>query len=227
MKKRPLIKVGVIGIILIFAGIFSTQSFPKKAYYMSHGFATPILYFEFIESPIEVYDFFGITHETIPDKEFINKMNHGNKLDFGFAFIYSIFLSFLFWSIAKLTNNKLYFIAILLSVIAFVFDILENIQLIGITDKLINGDFSDELINLQIFTWIKWISLSLIFSIYAYWLYTIKTVKYAILISLSPIIFGILSYINKGIFTELFAISISIMFVISTIYSFIYKNEQT
>jgi len=225
MKNRPLIKTGFVGIVLIIAGLFIMQAFPKDAYYMSEGFVTPIIYFEFVESPIEVYDFFGMTEETNADDDFVNKMNCGNKLDFGFAFIYSFFLGFLFWSISKITNNKIYLIAVFLVIIAFIFDVLENIQLLGITAKLANGDFSSELINLQVFTWTKWISLSIIFTIYAYWLYTIKTVKYAILISLSPLVFGFMAFIKKGIITEIFSISISVMFVIATIYSFIYKKQ--
>ncbi|MBN1250520.1 MAG: hypothetical protein JXR51_14910 [Bacteroidales bacterium] len=224
MKTRPLIKAGFVGLILIISSLFMMQTFPKKAVYMSEGFVTPIIYFEFVESPIEVYDFFGISSETSANEDFIAKMDYGNKLDFGFAFIYSFFLVFLFWSIFKLSNNKVYIIAIILAVFAFVFDVLENVQLLSITSKLNSGDFSSEIINLQIFTWIKWGSLALIFLIFAYWIYFNRAAKYVAIISVLPFILGVLAFIDKGLMTEIFAKSISAMFAISVFYTFFYKK---
>ena len=113
----------------------------------------------------------------------------------------------------------------ILAVIATLFDWLENIKLIAITEKLTNGNFQDELNMLHIYTWIKWGSLALVFVVLSDWFFKGKIVsKIFSFIAWAPAVFAILAYRYPGFYSELFAMSITIMFVGTIIYCFVYKE---
>jgi hypothetical protein len=65
IKTRPYFYIGLLGILLIVFGLILPTFFPKEAPQMTKGFSTPIIFFEFIKTPVEVNNFFDVAPEGI------------------------------------------------------------------------------------------------------------------------------------------------------------------
>lgn len=226
-KNRPFFYIGLVG-LLVFAGAYTLKNvFPSEAPYLAPRFSTPIVFFEFIQSPVEVFDFFGITDYDFDSQKFIKKMDNGNKLDFGFALIYSTFLFLFFRKLAEESEQKWYRAGMVLAILAFIGDVLENIQLLSITANLQSGDFEQYIKLLFVFTWIKWGSLAIGFAIYALWLLKLDGVlKFMGYVGWVPLIFGAMALMRRGVMTELFTKSVNIMFFVAISYCFLYKSDM-
>jgi hypothetical protein len=226
IERRPFFYIGLIGILLIIFGLGLPKFFPKEAGHMPEGFSTPIIYFEFIESPVEVNDFFGINEDGLGNMKFVNQMDKGNRIDFAFAFVYAAFLFLFFQKLSSVSDLKWFKIGMLLAVLSFIFDYAENIQLLGITANLENGNYLTQLSLLKIFTWIKWFSLAISFAIFSVWLFKFKGIyRLMAYVALLPLLLGLLAFIKRGLATELFSKSISIMFFVTICYCFLYTSE--
>ena len=155
-------------------------------------------------------------------------MDFANKIDFIYAFVYALFLFVFARALVKTSGKKIFIAVMVLAVIAMLFDWLENIKLISITENLASGSFQDDLDSLFIFTWIKWGSLALSFVVLSEWFFRGKIVStiYAFF-GWVPLVLGIMAFKMPGFYNELFAKSIMFMFVSLIIYSFIYKETET
>ncbi|RLD65922.1 MAG: hypothetical protein DRI95_07625 [Bacteroidetes bacterium] len=153
--NRPFITAGYVGIILILLGLFLMSTFPKYVPYMADGFQTPVIFFEFVQTVEETQQMFGMTNGLLPDDNLIQKMDYGNKIDFIYALVYSLFLFLFAQKLVKISGKKFYTAVMVLAVIAFVFDCLENIKLITITENIESGSYQNELETLIVLTWIK------------------------------------------------------------------------
>ena len=167
---KPFLKVGFLGLLVIGMGSVLMMVFPSKAPWMMDGFFTPIIAFEFIQSPGEVYQFFGLPGS--PDQlsmtqAMIKAMDLGNRLDYIFMVLYASFLFFFSFVCANITGQRHYYAASILSFVILVADAMENIQLLRITAKIIHHDFEKELFFLHWFTWIKWGGITIVFLILA------------------------------------------------------------
>ncbi|MEN8120796.1 MAG: hypothetical protein ABFS35_10640 [Bacteroidota bacterium] len=222
--KRPFIYPGYVGTILIVLGLFLMSIFPKHVPYMADGFQTPIIYFEFVQTIEEAQQLFGMTNGLLPDDNLIQQMNFGNKIDFIYAFIYSLFLFLFARKLVEISGKKFFTAVMILAVIAFIFDCLENIKLIIITENLASGSFQTDLETLFVFTWIKWGGLALSFVILSEWFFRGKIISTVFaFLGWVPMILGILAYKMPGFYNELFAKSIMFMFIALIVYSFIYR----
>ncbi len=223
--NRPFITAGYVGIILILLGLFLMSTFPRYVPYMAEGFQTPVIFFEFVQTVEETQQMFGMTNGLLPDDNLIQKMDFGNKIDFIYALVYSLFLFLFAQKLVKISGKKFYTAVMVLAVIAFVFDCLENIKLITITENIESGSFQNDLETLFVFTWVKWGALALSFVILSEWFFRGKIVStiFAFL-GWAPMILGILAYKMPGFYNELFAKSIMFLFVALIVYSFIYKT---
>lgn len=194
---------------------------------MADGFQTPIIYFEFVKTVEETRQLFGMTNGLLPDDKLIHQMDFGNKVDFIYALVYSLFLFLFAGELMKISGKKLFVAVMILAVLAFIADCLENVKLITITENLESGSFQNELDALFVFTWIKWGSLALSFVILSEWFFRGKIIS-AIFAFFGwvPMILGILAYKMPGFYNELFALSIMFMFIALIVYSFIYKNPK-
>lgn len=227
MKNRPFFYIGLIGLLTIAATYVMEITFPKTAPFMAKGFSKPIIFFEFIQSPIEVEAFVGINDYDFDSETFIKKLDLGNKIDFVFAFIYTTFFFLMFYKLAKVSNLKWYKIGMILAVIALVCDVVENIQLLEITNKITTGDYINNLHLLFIFTWIKWFSIAIGFALFSLWLVKMPGVlRYMGYLAWLPLMLGIMAYVNRGLLNELFTRSINIMFFVAISYCFMYHNNM-
>ena len=226
--KKPFIFAGYTGLLLIVLGLFLMTTFPKHVPYMAEGFQTPIIFFEFVQTVEETQQFFGMTSSLLPDDNLIQKMDFGNKIDFIYAFVYALFLFLFAKKLMEISGKKIFMAVMVLAVVAFIGDCLENIKLISITENIESGSFQNHLDALFIFTWIKWGSLALIFVILSEWFFRGRVISTIFaFIGWTPLILGILAYKMPGLYNELFAKSIMFMFIALIVYSFIYKSPKT
>ena len=225
--KKPFIYAGYLGIVLVLLGLFLMSTFPNEVPYKAEGFQTPIIYFEFVKTVEETQQLFGMINGLLPDDKLIQQMDFGNKVDFIYALVYSLFLFLFARTLVKISGRKFFMAVMVLAVLAFVTDCLENIKLITITENLASGSFQNDLDALFVFTWIKWGSLALSFVILSEWFFREKILStiFAFL-GWVPLILGILSFKMPGFYSELFAKSIMFMFIALIVYSFIYKSPK-
>ena len=226
-SKKPFLPIGYIGIAIVLLALTIMSIFPRIVPYMAEGFRTPIIFFEFVRTVGETQRLFGMFAGFLPDDNLVQQMDLGNKIDFIYAFVYGTFLFMFARKLVKVSGKKLFIVVMVLAVVAMVFDWLENIKLITITEKLADGSFQDDLDMLHIYTWIKWGSLAASFLILSDWWFKggwiSKTFSF---IAWAPAILGVLAYRYPGFYSELFAYSIMIMFVGTILYCFVYKEPQ-
>ncbi len=227
MKNRPFLYVGLIGILIIANVYWLVQTFPSSAPFMLRGFSSPIIFFEFIQSPVEVEAFFGLADYDFDTDKFIKAMDKGNKIDFIFTFLYSTFFFLFFKKLSEVSDKKWYKIGMLLAILAFMGDVVENVQLLQITSKISQGGYDNNLSLLFIFTWIKWFSLAVGFALLGLWLMKLSGVlRYMGYVAWLPLILGFVAFANRGIYTELFTRSINIMFFVAISYCFMFEKSE-
>ncbi len=217
---KPFKKIGFIGAAVLVMSIVLLFVFPSEAPWLMDGFFTPIIAFEFVETPGEVQQMFGPINS--PEREnMVGAMDSGNRLDYIYMVLYSLFLFTFSIQCARERKSGLFYIGAILAVVALAGDFLENRQLLGITSKLGSGDFGAELHYLNIFTWLKWGGLSMIFLILT--AYFIKGNLYSKIVGLLgclPFILAVLAWAHRSILNEIFALSLALMFVLSIVYCF-------
>lgn len=226
ITNRPFFATGIMGFFVIVIAIWMQQFFPSESAHLPKGFSTPIIYFEFIQSPAEVIEFFGIADDGIPDESFVSHMNKGNYLDFLFMFVYSAFLSLFFYHLLKVSGKKWFIAGIALALISLTGDFFENLQLLGITANLESGDYHRHLFLLRFITLIKWGSLALIFALFSIWLFKQKNLsRFLAYLYLIPVLLFPFSFLIRGIITEIFTKSIAIVFFVTICYCFLFTYQ--
>ncbi len=224
--NRPFLKSGIIGLLVICMSIVLLMVFPDKAPSMMVGFFTPIIAFEFVQTPQEALHLFG-SSDSVARQEMIAAMDLGNRLDYIYMCLYSMFLLLFSLGVVKVTGKKGYFAGAVLAVMVLAGDALENVQLLGITSKIVTQDFGNELCWLHYFTWLKWGGIAVIFL--ALTPYFMRGRAYSKIIAIMGVVsfaLAVLSFINRSVLNEIFALSVAIMFILMIIYCFTHKEEK-
>ena len=222
--KRPFIISGIIGVCVIITSIILIMVFPAKVHKLPEGFITPIIAFEFIRTPQEVFDLFGPA-ESPQHQTLINAMDLGNKLDFIYMLLYNAFLVVFCWKVASLTGKKIYLAGVFVALVILASDCFENIQLLAITSHLGNSSFESQLKMLKIFTWLKWEGTVVAFLILLP--YFLKGAVLSRMIAPCSAIAAVLSvtaFTHHGVANELFSLSVVIVFVLMIVYSLFHKE---
>ncbi len=223
--RRPFIKSGIVGILLILSSLILLKVFPSRAPKLPDGFFTPILAFEFAVTSQEVENLFGQPQSSFRDA-MITAMDLGNRLDYIYMVLYASFLFGFSITCARLKRNSYYYWAALVSILALIGDALENVQLLGITGKLAEGGFERELQLLYYFTWLKWGGLALIFLILIpYFFQGGLTGKLIAVVGLITVLLAILSFINRSALNEFYSLSVAFMFLLMIIYALTHKQR--
>ena len=224
--NRPFIKAGIIGILVISMSIVLMTVFPRKAPSMMEGFFTPIIAFEFVQTPQEVDQLFGLPGSSVR-QEMISAMDLGNRLDYLYMFLYASFLLLFSLTVIKTTGNKGYAVGVLLALVVLAADALENVQLLAITSKMGSLDIGEELSCLYFYTWVKWGGIAVIFLLLLP--YFIRGRAYSKIIGIMGIVsftLAVLSFIHRSLLNELFALSVAVVFALMIIYCFIHRGEK-
>ncbi len=225
--NRPFLKAGYVGLLMILMSLILVIIFPAKASKMPAGFFTPIIAFEFIETRAEVFQLFVSTDGKVR-QAMVDAMDLGNRLDYLFMLLYSMFLMMFCLKCAAVSSKKYYYIAAVIAVVVLLADVMENIQLMGITANLETGEFKQYLARLHWFTWIKWGGISAIFLVLFSWF--IKGGMFSKIIGISGIlcfVSGFLAYLNRCVLNEIFSLTVAVIFLMMIVYCFKYKSYDT
>ncbi len=224
---RPFMKAGFIGVLVIIMSIVLMGVFPSKAPSLPEGFFTPIIAFEFAHTQEEVIAMFG-GPESGTRQAMTSAMDLGNRLDYLYMCLYSLFLLTFCAIAAKLSGKKYVYAGVLIALVALLADAFENIQLLSITAKLPDGDFSRELMLLQVFTWIKWGGIVAVFWVLIPWF--MKGKIFSKIIGVAGITSGLLAvaaYLHRSVINEIFCLTVAVMFLLMIIYCFAFKTDET
>ncbi|MCA9924279.1 MAG: hypothetical protein KC421_18005 [Anaerolineales bacterium] len=222
---RPFFKSGLIGIGVVIVSLILMAINPSDAPKMPEGLSTPVLAFEFAQSKQEVFDLFG--DDPVVRAELVQAFDLGSWVDFGYMLLYAGFLFVFAVQTVKVDGRSLFYAAAGLALIIFFADLLENVQLLGITAALDSGQFDRQLTLLPIFTWIKWGGLAIYFLLLLPYFFTQNL--FARIIGIFAIItFGLggVAFLNRSVFNEYFAKAIAGMFVLLIVYAFVTKTES-
>lgn len=222
--QRPFLLSGVIGIALIVIGVIITVIGPGRSDELADGFFSPVIAFEFATETEDIIQVFGEANSPARE-EIVRAMNNSTRLDFLFLILYGAFLFTFSITCASLTGNRVYYLPALLSVVAPIFDVLENLQLLSIMGQIGGGEFVSELPYLRFYTWMKWGALALIFFLLVPFFRTAGTFgRFLSIIAVVPLVLGILAFFKPGLLNELFALSTVLMFMLMIIFSFTYRK---
>jgi hypothetical protein len=223
--NKPFIKTGYLGLAVIAMSIILVFIFPSKAPSLPQGFFTPIIAFEFIQTPDEVFQMFGGADLAV-QKRMVGAMDLGNRLDYVYMCLYSMFLLLFSITCAKIAKKTYYYAGAALALAVLAGDAMENIQLLGITENLSTGDIEPFLGLLCLFTWIKWGGLVLVFLILSPWFF--KGGLFSKMIGAFAIIsfiLGVAAFLQRSVVNEIFALSVALMFILMIIYCFVFKTR--
>lgn len=205
--------------------------FPSSAPRMMDGFFTPIIAFEFVQSQSEVFQLFGLLPDALDGlsttQSMIRAMDSGNRLDYIYMVLYTLFLFFFSCVCVKNTGQKYYYAASVMSMVILAADAMENVQLLKITAKITSLDFNRELFFLHWFTWIKWGGITIVFLILAPYFSKGKNFsKFIAATGILSFILSILAYLHRSVLNELLGRFVALMFVMMIVYCFVYKTKK-
>jgi len=225
--RRPFFKSGIIGIGVIICSLALLKVFPSQAPKMPDGFVTPILAFEFVRTRQEVQELFGEPRSDFR-ASMIDAMNLGNRIDYLYMTLYSLFLFTFSCTCARIRKSSTYYLASLLSLLVLGGDALENLQLLNITLKLDTGGFDRELRLLFYFTWLKWGGLALIFALLSrYFFGGNLSSKLIGLTGVATCLLAIFSFLHRSAVNEIFGLSTAVMFLLMIIYALTFRRRET
>ncbi len=223
-QKQPLLVTTILGLLLV-PLLYLINSYnppPEKA---PSDYNSVILAFEFVSDDSELTEVLNpLTAQEIRDLDMLN------KVDFGFMTMYGSFLLSIIIKFRKLHNHDwLKYIAVM-AVLIVTADLLENLQLLSLTNAYRNGitDNHNTIDLLAIFTWAKWIMLSVGCACIGYSLIITDRYKWIGYSLFLPIVFGVSAIsLKTSVIEDTFGTSIFLCFFIIWILSIFYKPAKT
>ncbi len=153
MKNRPYIWLHLFLVPLLVCVLWMGETFPEES--PVNGFTGAVLAFEFAAS---TGDLDAVLSGRSPI--FLERLDRGNRIDFGFALTYSAFLFFFFRQVKKEKGHLLALAGMILAPLIGLADVLENVQLLNLTEAYRGTPVRENLVallwKLQSFTWLKW-----------------------------------------------------------------------
>lgn len=226
MRERPFLVSGILGLGAVVMTLVLSAVGPRPAAPLSAGFMTPVLAFEFAETEAEVAALFAPGGQPAGDAVRA-AMDRVNRLDFLYIALYGGCLLAFALTCARLTGQRLYFLAAALAVAIMAADVLENVQLLAITRDLGARSIDDLLTRLRLFTWLKWGGLALWFLLMRpYFQREARLGRFIGLVSLLPLLLGVVAFFQPGLLSELFALSIGLLFLLLTVYAWRFRQPS-
>ncbi len=222
MKPIPFKIACFVGILLLIVALALMIINPQPENNLPAGFFTPVIAFEFIQTPTEVHHFFSM-------KDFHNyeqSMLLGNNIDYLFMCLYSSLIFCIAIGIQKISNAKTMYLAMLFSFSMLAFDALENYQIYQIIQHYILGNITNNLNLLNIFTWLKWSSIASSFLLFSPFFFKGK-IFHKTIGALCISCFGlcIAAFLQHGVLNEIFAANVVLVFVLLVVFVFTCKEK--
>lgn len=223
MVYKPFRIARIFGILLLICSVILLVVNPKPSDNLPEHFYTPIIAFEFIQTPQEVAAFFEV-----PDvNAYIETMLLGNWIDYAFMLFYSALLFCIALGIKKITGAQTMLLACLCCIIMLVCDALENYQIYLIISRYKNQDILENLALLNIFTWLKWGSIASAFLLFSPFFLKGKLFHKIIgWLGISSFGLCMAAFLNHGILNEVFATNIVLVFLLLVIFVFTFKEKS-
>ena len=209
--SKPVFLSGIFVFVFIVA-MFAAGGNPRPAVYPNeHGFTAAMYWFELAESPADLFQALG-DPSTETGRNLRMSMDSVNRVDFGFMAAYSLFMALLSLLLRAMIVQRdgpstamrgLVLAVLAMSLVMFLGDILENIQLLKLTKFQAPGEVEADVISsLMIFTRIKWFAIFLaslmLAALYVIWFRKrIPAAVFALLFGASGII-GFISFFAPG-----------------------------
>lgn len=224
MKLNAFKTARFFGIVLLVCAVALLFINPKPENNLPAGFYTPIIAFEFIQTPQEVAHFFEVKNIVQYEQDLLT----GNAIDYLFMCLYSGLLFFIAIGIYRISNAKTMYLAMFFCIFMLVFDGLENLQLYHIIQNYKAGNISENLGLLNIFTWLKWSSIASTFLLFSPFFFKGK-VFHKIIGILCVVCFGlcIAAFLQHGVLNEIFSTSVVLVFLLLVIFTFVMARSET
>lgn len=112
--------------------IYLLPLFPSTAYSDVSGYGSPVFAFEMASSTDQMYAIFG-PEDDPQHAERVAQMDNGNRWDFGFMFLYAMFLGLFSFAAYKATQQQLWLMPVFLGLLSGGCDAIENLMLLKLT----------------------------------------------------------------------------------------------
>lgn len=223
MGKTDKIITIVLGIIMIIASVLITYFNTVITGSLPDGFVTPIIALEFINQPIELTNFFDIiTVESLKES-----LTIGNQIDYFYMFSYGIFALMCGRLMYIETKVKALWLSLPLVAIIITADAFENLNIAEIIAMKDYHNADLILDQLQLFTWLKWGSISALMLLYSVYFFQGNWWKIliGILLASSFVMYGVAFYL-RGMYCEIFALNIMLGFVGLLVFAVFWKVPE-
>ncbi len=162
--NRPFLLVAFVALPLLVCMLTMGQYFPKEP---APSGINHIIAFEFVTDVPALKELLSIG-----DEAWLDRLDLGNRIDFIFMLCYTLLLGGWMIIAARTFQKRWLLIGLGLSLLALIGDLLENLELLALTDlyrlDATDQDFVSHLKRLSIFTWTKWLSLAVSFAMAAW-----------------------------------------------------------
>ncbi|MCB0501294.1 MAG: hypothetical protein KDC92_16805 [Bacteroidetes bacterium] len=225
MLKHPFKTSLLFGIPMLIMGGILLFINPRAEANLAEGFYTPIIAFEFIQSAVEVRNYFQVEFPNI----YRNDMMLGNNLDFLFMFFYSAFLGFTGLGILKETKERALWLPIVLTIVMFFADLFENLTMASIITDHFNGKVivPSYFGNLKFFTWLKWGSIAAVLLMYSgYFWQRNKWAKIIAVVAAINFAVAIAAFFHRSVLNEIMASMVILLFLMVFIHNVTFKTRM-
>lgn len=224
MRDRLFLLSGILGLAALAMTLFLSFAGPPATGALPPGLITPIMAFEFAETPDEVYRLFEPEGSAAA-------MDRLNRWDFLYMALYCAFLGTFALAVARQTDQPIFVAAAILALVILFADVMENMQLLGLTYRmqLDGGSLEATLDRLSVYTWLKWGGLALYFLLLVpYFRAQTGLWRYVWPSAVLPALFAAAALLRRGLANELLALSIGLMFLLLTVYAWrrVMANDQ-
>lgn len=215
MRDRLFLLSGILGLGALAMTLVLALISPRQVGPLPPGFVTPVMAFEFAETPAEVYTMFRPEGSAAA-------MDRVNRWDFLYMALYNGFLGAFALAAARHSGRRFFYIPAAVAVVILAADALENVQLLGLTYRTtLDGGSLDALLGrLRFYTWLKWGGLALYGLLIAVYFRGLSgRWRWVAAVAVLPAALAVVAQFARGLPHELMALAIGLMIVLLTIYA--------
>ena len=215
MRDRLFLIAAILGLGAIAMTLVLALIGPRQIGPLPPGFITPVMAFEFAETPAEVLTMFQPTGAAAA-------MDRVNRWDFLYMALYNGFLGMFALAAARHSGRRFFYIPAALALVILAGDALENVQLLGLTYRTtLDGGSLDALLGrLRFYTWLKWGGLALYGLLIAVYFRGLPgRWRWVAPVVVLPAVLAVLALVARGLPHELMALGVGVMFVLLTVFA--------
>lgn len=215
MRDRLFLIAAILGLGAIAMTLVLALIGPRQIGPLPPGFITPVMAFEFAETPAEVLTMFQPAGAAAA-------MDRVNRWDFLYMALYNGFLGMFALAAARHSGRRFFYIPAALALVILAGDALENVQLLGLTYRTtLDGGSLDALLGrLRFYTWLKWGGLALYGLLIAVYFRGLPgRWRWVAPVVVLPAVLAVLALVARGLPHELMALGVGVMFVLLTVFA--------